>query len=81
MVKKEETKNTNKKVEKKTTKKVAKKKESYFKAVKKEMAKVKWPKASEVAKYTVATIVLILIVVIFFSLLNLLLSFIKGLFV
>ena len=81
MVKKEETKKTNKKVEKKTTKKATKKKESYFKAVKKEMAKVKWPKASEVVKYTVATIVLILIVVIFFSLLNLLLSFVKGLFV
>lgn len=81
MVKKEETKKTNKKVEKKTTKKVAKKKESYFKAVKKEIAKVKWPKPSEVVKYTVATIVLILIVVIFFSLLNLLLSFVKGLFV
>lgn len=76
-------KETEKKVAKKakTTKKVVKKKETFFKGIKKELAKVKWPKASEVVKYTVATIVLILIVVLFFSLLNLLLSFIKGLFV
>ena len=57
------------------------KKESYFKGVKKELAKVKWPKASEVVKYTIATVVLVLIVVLFFGLLNLLMSFIKGLFV
>lgn len=79
MVKKEESKKTTKKV--KTTKKTTKKKETFFKSVKKELAKVKWPKISEVVKYTVATIVLILIVVLFFSLLNLLLSFVKGLFV
>ncbi len=81
MVKKDESKKTTKKVVKKATKKATKKKESFFKAVKKELAKVKWPKASEVVKYTIATVVLILIVVLFFSLLNLLLSFIKGLFV
>lgn len=79
MVKKETEKKAVKKV--KPTKKTVKKKESFFKAVKKELAKVKWPKMSEVIKYTVATIVLILVVLLFFSLLNLLLSFIKGLFV
>ena len=79
MAKKETEKKTVKKA--KPTKKNTKKKETFFKGVKKELAKVKWPKASEVVKYTVATIVLILIVVLFFSLLNLLLSFIKGLFV
>jgi len=79
MVKKETEKKAVKKV--KSTKKVAKKKEAFFKAVKKELAKVKWPSAKEVIKYTVATIVFILVVVLFFSLLNLLLSFIKGLFV
>lgn len=68
--------------DKKTAKKVkTTKKESYFKGVKKELAKVKWPKASEVVKYTIATVVLVLIVVLFFGLLNLLMSFIKGLFV
>lgn len=80
MAKKEEAKKTTKKVEKKSAKKQTKKKESFFKSVKKEMAKVKWPKISEVIKYTVATVVLILIVVAFFSLLNLLLSFVKELF-
>lgn len=71
-----------KQAEKKTAKKTkATKKESYFKGVKKELAKVKWPKASEVVKYTIATIVLVIIVVAFFGLLNLLMSFIKGLFV
>jgi len=79
MVKKETEKKTVKKA--KPAKKMLKKKESFFKSVKKELAKVKWPKMSEVVKYTVATVVLILIVVLFFSLLNLLLSFIKGLFV
>ncbi|MBQ6687131.1 MAG: preprotein translocase subunit SecE [Bacilli bacterium] len=76
MVKKVESKKTTKKATKKVTKK-----ESFFKEVKKELAKVKWPKASEVLKYTIATVVLVLIVIAFFSLLNLLLSFIKGLFV
>ena len=79
MVKKVETKKNVKKT--KNTKKTTKKKETFFKGVKNELKKVKWPKASEVVKYTIATIVLILIVVLFFSLLNLLLSFIKGLFV
>ena len=79
MVKKETEKKSVKKT--KSTKKVVKKKESFIKGVKKEMSKVKWPKVSEVVKYTVATIGLVLIVVIFFSLLNLLLSFVKGLFV
>ena len=79
MEKKEETKKVTKKT--KQTKKVTKKKESFFKSVKKELAKVKWPKMSEVVKYTVATIALILIIVLFFAILNLVLSFVKGLFV
>ena len=58
--------------EKKVTKKPSKSdntiKESYFKSVK------------EVLKYTVSTLALIIIVVVFFSLLNLGMSFIKGLF-
>lgn len=70
-----------KKVSKKNNKKVTKKvkSESYFKGVKKEMALVKWPTWKEVIKNTIATIVLCVIVCGFFILLNLLLSFIKGL--
>ena len=75
MVKKEEKTKT-----KKTVKKVAKKKDSFFKGVKKELAKVKWPTAKEVLKYTIATVVFIIILVAFFAALNLLMSFVKGLF-
>ena len=56
-------------------------KENYFKGVKKEMALVKWPSGKEVFKNTVATIILCVIVCIFFILLNLGLAFIKGWFV
>lgn len=57
------------------------KKENYFKKVGKELSKVKWPEKKEVTKYTVATIVFILIVVGFFCLLNLGMSYIKGMFI
>lgn len=53
-------------------------KESYLKGVKKEMKLVKWPSFKEVVKYTIATVVLCLIVCGFFLLLNLLLSLVKG---
>ncbi len=70
--------------EKKVTKKPSKSdntiKESYFKSVKRELKNVKWPSVKEVLKYTVSTLALIIIVVVFFSLLNLGMSFIKGLF-
>jgi len=81
MVKKEESKKTVKNVEKKTTKKTTKKKESFIKSVKKELTKVKWPTVKDVVKYTIATIGFVLIVIVFFGILNLVLSFIKGLFV
>ena len=61
---------------KKNEKKV--KKESYFAGIRSELAKVKWPSKKEVIKYTIATIVFSLILVGFFVLLNLLMSFIKG---
>lgn len=76
-------KETKKKVtNKKSTKKVNKpkvKQESYLKSVKKEMKLVKWPTWKEVIKNTIATIVLCVIICGFFILLNLLLSYIKGL--
>lgn len=53
-------------------------KESYLKGVKKEMKLVKWPTFKEVIKYTVATVIMCLVVCGFFLLLNLLLSLVKG---
>ena len=55
-------------------------KKGYLKAVKTEMSKVVWPKRKEVIKYTIATVVFIIIFVGFFLLLNLGLSVIKGVF-
>ena len=46
------------------------KKEGYLKGVSKELSKVKWPERKEVFKYTVSTIIFILIVVGFFVLLT-----------
>ena len=85
MAKKEEKKVTKKVAEKKTknvkkTKKENTKKQSYLKQVKSEMKKVSWPEKKEVAKYTIATLTFCLIVCGFFQLLNLVLSFIKGMF-
>ena len=44
------------------------------------MSKVVWPKREEVIKYTVATVVFVVILVGFFLLLNLGLSVVKGVF-
>lgn len=66
---------------KKNTKKQKKVvKENYFEGVRKEMKLVKWPEKSEVVKYTIATIVFIVILVAFFVLLSLLMSVVKGAF-
>ena len=66
-----------KKVEKKKTEK----KESKLHALKVELSKVRWPEFKEVAKYTIATIVFCLVLVGFFMLLDVISSFVKGLFV
>ncbi|MGN1379287.1 MAG: preprotein translocase subunit SecE [Bacilli bacterium] len=71
----------NKKVTKIKNNKTKVKKENYFKGVIKEMKLVKWPTTKEVVKYTIATLVLCVIICGFFLLLNLLLSIIKGWFV
>jgi preprotein translocase subunit SecE len=55
-------------MKKETTKKV--KKESYLKGVSKELSKVKWPEKKEIFKYTISTIIFILVVVGFFVLLT-----------
>lgn len=65
---------------KNTKVKIKKKKTSFFKGVRTELSKVVWPKKNEVLKYTVATIAFIVILIVFFLLLNLGLSVIKGMF-
>lgn len=77
-----EVKKTKKKTETKKSKKTKEKvkKESYFEGVKNELSKVKWPTKKDVLKYTIATLVFIIILVVFFVLLSLLMSVIKGAF-
>ena len=70
--------NEKKDAKKVTDKKV--KKEPYLKSVRNEMKLVKWPTWKEVLKYTIATVVLCLVVCVFFLLLNFILSYIKGRF-
>ena len=65
---------------KKKEKKVSKSKEKSFTSLKKEIKLVKWPTAKDVLKYTIATIIFVVIFVLFFELLNLLMAFVKGLF-
>lgn len=71
-----------KKIEEKEIKKEEKKnKDSFFQEVKLELKKVTWPSLKLVVKYTIATLVLCVIFVIFFILINLLSSAIKGMFI
>ena len=65
---------------KKKTTKTKTKKEPFLKAVRNEMKLVKWPTWKEVIKNTIATLVLVIIVVLFFLLLNFALSYVKGVF-
>jgi len=65
----------------KKEKKVKSNKESYLRGVKSELKKVSLPKFKDVLKYSGATIILCLVMAGWFSLLNLLLSYIKGVLV
>ena len=56
------------------------KKPSYLKEVKGEMKKVSFPSAKEVTTYTIATIVIVALLISFFLLLTALLSWVKGAF-
>lgn len=60
--------------------KVKKSKQGWFHRLKEEMKHVKWPSFKEIIKYTIATIVLCIIIALLFQSLNLLVSFVKGLF-
>ena len=55
-------------------------KEKFIVGIKKELKLVKWPTLKEIIKYTVATIMFCVILVIFFELLSLLMAFVKGMF-
>lgn len=68
------------KTKKDVKKKEKVKKEGYLKQVRKELKLVKWPTFKEVLKYTISTIVFVMILCAFFLLLNLLMSVIKGWF-
>lgn len=69
-----------KKVNHKKASKEKAKKENFFSGVKTELAKVKWPTKQEVLKYTIATLVFIIVLVVFFVLLSLIMSAVKGAF-
>lgn len=56
------------------------KKPSYLKEVKDEMKKVSFPSVKEVTTYTIATIVIVALLIAFFLLLTALLSWVKGAF-
>lgn len=85
MTKKVEEKDVKKEKKVKRTNKKEKKekktpKESFFAGVKTELSKVKWPTKKDVLKYTIATLVFIIFLVLFFVLISLIMSRIKGVF-
>lgn len=62
---------------KKKQKKVVK--ESFYKQVKSEMKKVKWPSKKEMFKYSITTLAFIIIFTGFFYLIDVLFALLKGL--
>ena len=57
------------------------KKETFLKGVRKEMKKVHLASVKETVKYSLTTLFLVLFMIGFFELINLLASFIKGMFI
>ncbi len=57
-----------------------KNKEGYFKGVKSEMSKVKWPDGKSMVKYTIATLAFIVFFGGYFYLINFLFALLKGVF-
>ncbi len=70
-----------KKIEKKETKKKEKSKkvknESFFKSVRNEMDKVRWPLKKEMVKYSIATLSFIIFFALFFTLGDLIIAGVK----
>ena len=56
-------------------------KTNFISEVRSEIKKVIWPSFKNVAKYTLATVILCVVFILFFTLINLLSSFIKGMFI
>lgn len=69
-----------KKVNTKKKEKNNKPKEKFTEGIKKELKLVKWPTVKEILKYTLATILFCIVLVLFFELLKFLMAFIKGMF-
>lgn len=69
-----------KKTEKKVTKKktVKKQEKGFLQEVKEELKKVKWPSKEEMTKYTVATLVFLVVFGLYFYFLDFIFSWIKG---
>ena len=65
----------------KMAKKEKKKKDSFIKSTRSEMKKVIWPTGKQVLKFSIITLCMILFFMVFFVLIDLLASFIKGLFI
>ena len=57
-----------------------KKKTGYETTIKKELKLVKWPTKKEIVKYTIATIIVCLIIVAFFGILEFVMAYVKGMF-
>lgn len=76
--KKETTKEVKKDNKKKVVKKEAKvKKPGFFKEVRTEMSKVKWPSRKDMVKYSIATIVFVIFFALFFYAIDLVLALLK----
>lgn len=56
-------------------------KETFLKGTKEEMKKVAWPTGKQVLKFSIITLGMIIFFMVFFVLINLLASFVKGLFI
>ena len=56
-----------------------KKIKTFFKDVKKELNKVKWPSKKNMVKYSVVTVVFIIFFALFFTALELIIAFVKTL--
>ena len=82
--KKVDSKDSKKKPQKKSvkSKKTNKKKHSqvvtFFKEVKSEMSKVKWPSKKDMVKYSIATIIFIVFFAVFFYLIDLIIALLKA---
>ncbi len=79
--KKEDKEKEKKKDNKKSDEDKKEKKEGYFTLVNRELKKVVWPKGGEIIKYSLAVILFCVVLCLFFVGIDLIASFVKGLFV